>query len=886
MITLHDSAATRFDATGLGVLDNHIISPVVVEELNAAFGLSFDYPAWGEYAEQLMVGQIVACPVPWSDQKQAFRITAIDTSIDQVLHVEANHVFVDLAHNLIADTFMVNKTPAAALSQLLGAANYPHPFTAVSSDTGTVATARIVRTSIAAAMLDDDKDNSFLARWGGEFTFDNWQIKHAPRRGSLTSIVIQDRKNLTGYTSSIDTASLATRILPVGYDGLLLPELYVDSSRIADYAYPFVKVVKYNQVKAIKDPNKPKYDEVPLEQAHAMLRKLAQAEYAAGVDLPTATYDVSFVDLSTTREYADLAKLEHVNLGDTVIIKHTDLGVNLTARVISYTFNPLTGSYLSIQLGNAAPAFTSVAATARAMSTAVAEANEVAAIALASADGKNTNYYSSTAPVAPHLGDTWFKDEGEAGTSIWTYTITDNGEPGWIPLISPINEAVFFQALEQATSEAHEAKQAAEGAKQIAQAVNTKVDDLENEVAIARGCADAAAKDTSVLWNNFEAYRTTVTNEQHQMQSHITQLSNAVNLRVTKDGIIAQINISPETILIDGTRVHITGQTSIDNAIITTAMIKDAAITDAKIGSLSAGKITTGTLAAARIAAGSITSDKLTIANGFIKTAMIADAAITNVKVANVDAAKITTGYLAAARIKAGTITADKFASNAIQVGLAGWTNSIRITPYQIAWYSGSTLQGKINSNGMEFYYGDRYIGRMGETYKDGNTAIRGITMQLNGQGDFVTWSYRTSTTGTYTSFFTLDPKGSYYGAKGIHLGTDLRTHGWTFYTNGNRGINPQDATLTNIGTFPAWASTNNYSKVVFGNSDLYVVTKNTFYNMTSVMSRIKDLMGRVNTLINLLNHGWITSISGSGSNISWQYYSNTGYQAMSTTLT
>lgn len=199
---------------------------------------------------------------------------------------------------------------------------------------------------------------------------------------------------------------------------------------------------------------------------------------------------------------------------------------------------------------------------------------------------------------------------------------------------------------------------------------------------------------------------------------------------------------------------------------------------------------------------------------------------------------------------------------------------------------SGSTLQGKINSNGMEFYYGDRYIGRMGETYKDGNTAIRGITMQLNGQGDFVTWSYRTGTTGTYTSFFTLDPKGSYYGVKGIHLGTDLRTHGWTFYTNGNRGMNPQDATLTGTGTFPAWSSTNNYSKVVFGTSDLYLVTKNTFYNMTSVMSRIKDLMGRVNTLINLLNHGWITSISGSGSNISWQYYSNTGYQAMSTTLT
>ncbi|MDD7465529.1 MAG: phage tail protein [Actinomycetaceae bacterium] len=1337
MITLHDASATRFDATGIGVLDGQIIAPVVAEELNASFSLSFDYPAWGEYAEQLMVGQIVACPVPWSDQKQGFRITAIDTSIEQVLHIEAVHVFFDLAHNLIADTFVVNKTPSQALTQLLGAANYPHSFTTVSSDTGTVASARIVRTSIAAAILDTDEDNSFVNRWGGEFTFDNWQIKHAPRRGSLTGVVIQDRKNLTGYKSSIDTASLVTRILPVGYDGLLLPELYVDSPRINDYAYPFVKVIKFDQVKAIKDPEKAKEDELPLEQAYAKLRELAKAEYAAGVDLPTASYDVSFVDLSSTREYADLAQLERVNLGDTVTVKHTDLGVNLTARVVAYTFNPLTASYISIQLGNAAPVFTSVAKTMRGMSAAVAEASEAAAIALESADGKTTNYYSTTAPAAPHLGDTWFKDEGEAGTSIWYWGITDTGKPGWIPLMAAVNLALMQAELDKAQEEVAQAKTDAAAAIAAGQQVEETIAGLQGELADtaagvaasqaditalqgdiasldaassgyaaqmstlkndlagldsklaaakkdlaattttstnAKARADAAAllagmlepgnlvwnprfrenglgwgtpaggkktihttggyrdaycsyqwaqltgdyrsniyngyndpkrmipttkgrtykisirircaqalaagalkmfmyQGTSTLspeipagtWVEWETTSTITSDGGYQSFTWLTLTGAAVplntdidvcepyvveaatewliidgaikankiaagavdatkikagtitsaqiaagtitssnigayainashiqagaitaselasgavttvklaasaitgekiaagtitaqHLRITpgnlwpdphfldpcwgakavaaysktnvyklvasgvqsgaylqpaghqdkamslepgahyriscwarfggttgipyvdvycrykdttgavkvvwltrlprtdavsyKEGYTAALFTMPAasatgectlgfyiqasmpdgevclsdmtvvraadaTLIVDGsvtarsiaagtitgdkiaastitaTNIKAASITSdklvIANGFITTAMIKDAAITDAKIGSLSAGKITTGTLAAARIAAGSITSDKLTIANGFIKTAMIADAAITNVKIANVDAAKITTGYLAAARIKAGTITGDKFASNAIQVGLAGWTNSIRITPYQISWYSGSTLQGTLDSDGMSFYYGTRFIGSMGESYKEGNTNVRGITMQLNGQGDFVTWSYRTGTTGTFTSFFTLDPKGSYYGVKGIHLGTDLRTHGWTFFTNGNRGIDPQDATLTNIGTFPAWSSTNNYSKVVFGTSDLYLVTRNTFYNMTSVMSRIKDLMGRVNTLINLLNHGWITSISGSGSNITWKYYSNTGYQAMSTTLT
>ncbi|WP_331640894.1 gp58-like family protein [Cerasibacillus sp.] len=74
-------------------------------------------------------------------------------------------------------------------------------------------------------------------------------------------------------------------------------------------------------------------------------------------------------------------------------------------------------------------------------------------------------------------------------------------------------------------------------------------------------------------------------------QSQITQLSNAINLRVQKGDVINQINISDESILIAGRRIHITGQTTIDNATIKSAHIL----------SLDAGKITTGTLDAGKI---------------------------------------------------------------------------------------------------------------------------------------------------------------------------------------------------------------------------------------------------------------------------------------------
>lgn len=94
-------------------------------------------------------------------------------------------------------------------------------------------------------------------------------------------------------------------------------------------------------------------------------------------------------------------------------------------------------------------------------------------------------------------------------------------------------------------------------------------------------------------------------------QSQITQLASDINLKVSKNDVINQINISTDGILISGNKVQITGQTYIEDGVIgraqianlavSTAQIADAAITDAKIGSLSATKITTGTLNAANV---------------------------------------------------------------------------------------------------------------------------------------------------------------------------------------------------------------------------------------------------------------------------------------------
>lgn len=926
MLTVHAPTATTFTATGEGVLDPELIDARVVEELGGAYQLTVTYPADGPLASKLVVEAIIAAPVPGTTIRQGFRIHEVTTSLDGLLEVTAFHLFYDLAGNFIADTFVVNKTPKAALDQLLRSATTPHRFTATSSDTATRASARVVRMNLAAAIMDQGSDNTFASRWAGELTRDNWHIHHAATRGADRGVVIRDRKNLTGYTSTIDLTSVVTRIVPVGFDGITLPELYVDSPHLNAYAIPHIKVMRYPDIKAIADADNPREDEVPLPQAHALLRQAAKTEFSTNhVDTPAASYTVSFVDLASTAEYADLAELETVLLGDTVTVQHADLGMSLSARVVGYEYDPLQQAYVSVELGSVAGKFTQITRQITTAQTAAQMAADLAGVALASADGKSTNHYGPKQPAAARLGDTWFRDNGES-IEIWIYQVTDTGEPGWVALATDLNHAQVSAELAEARAEVEAAKTAADDAQAAATAAATavaarltvaeteisqareaasqaeatareaeavageagmKVTGLESSVSQAQHRADTAYETARQVQTSNEARFTELTNADNSLASSLSMMASDLNLRVRSGEIISQINISPETILIAGERIHITGRTSIDDATVTTAMIANAAITDAKIANLSASKITTGTLAAARIAAGSITSDKLTIATGFIQTGMIADAAITSAKIGALDAGKITTGVLNASRIGARSITADKLATNAIQVGLAGWTSSIRISPTQIAWYNGSTLEGSITSSGMNFYYGTRFIGRTGQQYKTGNTSVRGISNSLDTQGDYITWSYKKlQSDDSYTTMLTLDPRGKFYGHAGIHLGAELRTHGHSFYTGENRSVVLQDCTLTGKGTFAGWAGSSNLSKVVFHTYDLMIVTNGSFYNMTRLVDRVNDLMTRVNSLILSLNQGWVKNINDAGNGrITWNYFYNTGLSTMSTNL-
>ena len=125
MIVYFNKNESDFSHNGLGVLDDHIIGPVVTEELNGVFKLEFDFPTHAPHGSGLTPERIVRCPVP-DMQDQLFRISEREAAIGGVFHIVAFHMFYDLAQNLVEDTFIVSKYGAPALAQLLGATQFPH----------------------------------------------------------------------------------------------------------------------------------------------------------------------------------------------------------------------------------------------------------------------------------------------------------------------------------------------------------------------------------------------------------------------------------------------------------------------------------------------------------------------------------------------------------------------------------------------------------------------------------------------------------------------------------------------------------------------------------------------------------------------------------------
>ncbi|MCU4843727.1 phage tail protein [Bacillus cereus] len=357
MITLYKPNETDFTHNGIGALDKNIYNATVEEELNGLFLFSFSYPLFVPHGLEIEGMSIIKVPTP--DGEQLFRVAAPKVSMGEIT-AQCYHIFYDLTENLIEDIFAETTNGNGAMNRMSAGCQYKHPFQFY-SDVPKIASARIVRKNPVEALLDSSQDNSFVNRWGGELKRDNFDVKMLLNRGMDRGVVIRHKKDLLGYEGNVDWKSPITRIMPQGFDGLFLPEKYVDSPLINKYPHPKIKVVEFKHIKAAIGENADDEDAVPLEEAYRLLRQAAKDMFAIQkVDQPKANYNVKFQELSQTEEYKDYKHLQSVYMADTVTVEHQEDGIDIKAKVIAYKYDPMKKEYLDITIGNFKESFTDV----------------------------------------------------------------------------------------------------------------------------------------------------------------------------------------------------------------------------------------------------------------------------------------------------------------------------------------------------------------------------------------------------------------------------------------------------------------------------------------------------------------------------------------------
>ena len=322
MINIYDSKATNFNHNGLVVLSD-CIKCTITEELNGSFELELEHPLdEREKWKQLLEGNIIKA------DDQLFRIYRKIKTLKGI-KINARHIYYDLLDNFLEDVRPTNLSGTGAVAWVLSHTQYAHTFTSL-GDVGGSDTQYFVRKNPVEAIT------TIINTWGGELVRDNFEIKLMQARGLDRGVLVSYGKNIQGINETLDMDSLCTRLMPIGKDGLLLSEKYVDSQYINNYPHPVIKVVEFTEI-----------------ETEAELRAAGQNYILnSKCDIPQFNYKIDFLELSKTEEYKDYAVLERVYLGDTVTIKHSKLNINLKAKVIKITKNILTNRIDKIELGS------------------------------------------------------------------------------------------------------------------------------------------------------------------------------------------------------------------------------------------------------------------------------------------------------------------------------------------------------------------------------------------------------------------------------------------------------------------------------------------------------------------------------------------------------
>lgn len=269
---------------------------------------------------------------------------------------------------------------------------------------------------------------------------------------------------------------------------------------------------------------------------------------------------------------ANVTDVGNLGLGDTIAIIRHELQIEYFTRVYKVTHDLQNKQNNVIEMGddlsgNSLTSYVSdIGVTAQ-------QASNQATSASVMANSKNKNYYSTTKPPIADEGDNLFLNLGNGEFEYWVWHN---------------HQWEFVQSTQDLRNVEQNVKQAQQGLNEA----KANIEKNRNE-----------ANEAITTINQTVTGLTAKVNDSVN-HSEFEQLSNQINLKVSKDDILGQINIAAGTTLIQNKKLYFDADSTVFSG---KAFIPDAAITN-----ISADKITAGTLDAGKINVININADNIT----------------------------------------------------------------------------------------------------------------------------------------------------------------------------------------------------------------------------------------------------------------------------------
>lgn len=382
MIKIYEPTEVLFDHNGLKIL--HPTKAEIYIEDNGDYYI--DVESSIDDLEYLQEGMIIRAATRWGEQ--GFRLTN-PVRKNNKISVKGYHLWKDSSKYIIFNSYVENKNCNDALDHLNSACDVGTPFTTI-SDITTINSTRIVRQSLEESIA------TVIEKWGGHLYRDNWVIGVKSKIGEDRGITIKYGKNSTNIEANEDWSNVVTKIMPVGYDGITLPEKYLEAE--TQYSVPYTKVIKFEQ-----DINQDDYKD---EKGN-----LKEEEYKEALieDLRNKAKSYLNENQYFKCNYKVKAHIEGViDLGDVIVVEHKRLGINLTTNVISLKYDCIRDKYIEIEFGNFKTKLKDLVSNIdKQTKETVANANEVVKVTL------QNELNTATSKIWGTLGDSYVIYEGD-----------------------------------------------------------------------------------------------------------------------------------------------------------------------------------------------------------------------------------------------------------------------------------------------------------------------------------------------------------------------------------------------------------------------------------------------------------------------------------------